>query len=1038
VPSSTIDLQNLVSLLALRLTNFGEAAVFLLGAGCSMQYGLPSFHQLLTYLGSDLRLPRFSQSEKLEHVRLEVETRWSRATNADYRRTMIARYLNRMSGAECPAYRQLARLAKAGHVRAFINMNFDTLLEQALAAEGVSFKTTNSISRSQPGELYVYKLHGSVGALDIPKGEEDVILDLAKSDLFTESERSAARSLLQSSDVVIVGYSGIDLKLPGALMPPSKKKEGKKVFLVNLTEPDVRLLHAAKLRDPEYLMATGNSASFENFMEQLSLEMYDRDRTATPRPNLSRLQEFDLMTWSESNAFNRCLQAAISIRAGMNVADTSTIGILEHAHEVFRICSELARASGICLTSPEKHLLRCASVVHDLGYFLAFCGGRATENPGWLLMSRHGRLTIDVLKERFAEDPSLASGMIPESYDATCKNTLVEYLLAICRYHNSLRLPSRAVSEDTCEVKVHGVPVITRFRLLQSLFAAAENIAQEHPFLPSSGPIATEGGSRWAIEDPFLDLYLRRKKGSVRFTIEHKEVTAEIAVDSARSHATTWLLAMTSEFVGVLDRTIRHGEYGWGISLKVPATETIPKIPGNQQAFLKGLLVSALEEALGETVRTIKGQSAEEAASLLDLVMIYTKCYRRREPRVSLNSDVVTSALQRMDERGRKPHRGVLHLYLETRRKSRRSPMEQVFLHSFDRLLYPGWRFLARNWSDGIEGTLTARASLDLGSSRFRNEVTHGLKHLLREKVTWRGKQAFGHDGCTLCTARLLYIFTSARQLFPAAEFERVAINRRGHTLNDAVRGMLVHFQMRNPDDPAWSGVTAEESQEERIDSPDYASWAAWALAYCLEVDAEIRFSGESWLSESCGFPASEVVLLAQERWRRLVAVTARQLLGPRVEEPHSFTVGQFASSFLNTHRLTQELRSTLMPSSAGLQSIAAEIENVYSQLTHRPLSQLGLFYLWPAAMFLDSLAPGQKEEALILTCYECLKSPLWIKQGPDTGSWGFNVKNTSTILTTLASFWRYVFEGDEGRNRERFEEAFSRYPRELRSVLSI
>ncbi|MEA2564385.1 MAG: hypothetical protein QOH06_5889 [Acidobacteriota bacterium] len=107
--------------------------VFLLGAGCSRQYGLPSFVELLTYLWEDClhRVPK--PPLNLEHLRDKLDPFWQ-AQGPEDRRRMLDFYLGprRVNGRACPGYLRLARLAASGHVKAIVNMNFDTLLEDAL------------------------------------------------------------------------------------------------------------------------------------------------------------------------------------------------------------------------------------------------------------------------------------------------------------------------------------------------------------------------------------------------------------------------------------------------------------------------------------------------------------------------------------------------------------------------------------------------------------------------------------------------------------------------------------------------------------------------------------------------------------------------------------------------------------------------------------------------------------------------------------------------------------------------------------------
>jgi hypothetical protein len=83
-------------------------------------------------------------------------------------------------------------------------MNFDELLEEALENEGVPYRVTNTFSASSPGQVRVIKPHGSIGRLHTREAD-DLILDLAKSDLFTsEKERVFAQRLFSAHDTVIL------------------------------------------------------------------------------------------------------------------------------------------------------------------------------------------------------------------------------------------------------------------------------------------------------------------------------------------------------------------------------------------------------------------------------------------------------------------------------------------------------------------------------------------------------------------------------------------------------------------------------------------------------------------------------------------------------------------------------------------------------------------------------------------------------------------------------------------------------------------
>ncbi len=1022
--SNLTDLPDAVNQLKERMSRTSRkgplGALFVLGAGCSMQYGLPSFRQLLCCISLDLGLSVCDKS--LEDIRTSIEKPWLRRTITD-RRGLVERYVRQASGRTCPGYLHLARLAKKGYIKAFINLNFDLLLEEALDAEGVSYCTANTFVVPKPTGLVVYKPHGSIGELQIHKGKRDVILDIAKSDLFEgDTERNLARLLFTENDVVFIGYSGIDHKLTDVLQ---KKGENAKVFIVNVSEPNARLLYKAEQRDPEYLLVTGERANFENFMEQLELEFAGNEReTPVLREQPPQLDEFDLMTDSESIAFGNCVQMARRIRQAMNVAERGSVGLIEHAREVFGISLSLSTAAGISLSSPEKYILRCASILHDLGYFLAYSGASTIETTGWLLLKGHGKMTVDLIKQQFAEEKNIAAALIPASYDKNKRADLIDAVQCICEFHSSIKIPSNLTSKGCFQVEVSGFAVPVRLSLLHALFAAAENIVKEHPFQPSSEPVAPlASDGRWAIEDPILDLYLRRKKGSVKYEIKKNAVGAYVEKEEGKK-ASTWLIAMTSEFIKYLGK-VTAASGGWSLQFKTSKEFGFISDQESSATFLRKLLVEALEEELDGLIKTIEGGEVGEAQSLLDLIAIFSLAKDKNEPRVSrANSPVVKAALRRISS---DPSHNILHLYLDIEGKKRRTVMELLFMEGFERIAYPAWRFFARNWSRGVEATHTARGSLDLGSSRFRGEVVSGLKHLFRERLHWHDRSAFGHDRCTLCTARLLHIFTSARQRFSREEFESVAVNREGKTLPDAVRGILRYFQSLDPEAPDWWGMGIEEHRRERGRSPDHAAWAAWALLFCLAVDLDVQEkTSERWLEDTILIDPNDVKELARDRWIRLFDIANPDFLSEQVEEPHSYTLGQFSIVFLYLRQLPKSIQDLMVrpEDRTRLLYLAKEIHKTYEEI--RPLSHLSRLYLWPAATFLDSVFKNEEcEDRAVDTLHECIFSPIWIREGMDAGSWGFNIKNTQTLVTSLTAFWRHAFAEE---NRSRFEKAISRY----------
>src|SRR5262245_61742510 len=102
----------------------GSPPVFLLGAGCSKQYGLPSFKELLLALWEDhLHYPGVARST--EELREGLEKLWQALGPKD-RRRILKEHLGGIQGQACPGYLRLAKLAANRHIKAIVNMNFDT------------------------------------------------------------------------------------------------------------------------------------------------------------------------------------------------------------------------------------------------------------------------------------------------------------------------------------------------------------------------------------------------------------------------------------------------------------------------------------------------------------------------------------------------------------------------------------------------------------------------------------------------------------------------------------------------------------------------------------------------------------------------------------------------------------------------------------------------------------------------------------------------------------------------------------------------
>src|SRR6476660_8975939 len=525
--SSLSEFGYVLALLAHRLAPFSasgqddetrrqEGVVFLLGAGCSRQYGLPDFRELLGYLWEDFFDRPLDPTWSFETLRDRLDKPWQ-AQGPESRQKILSSYLKQVDGQSCPGYVRLARLAKDRRIKAVVNMNFDTLCEDALLHEfegsDRSFKISTTFRIASERHLMVYKPHGSLGqsvageaisglveaadalirmsqdasghahgfretesilsqmrteqarivadrywvAEDVleeiklllsaceafkeslhsrqrldtvrqmrqsrerlvrlgshARIENDLILDIANSDLFSDpEEQMSAQELLTANDVVTIGYSGVDAKIAAALRSFSRGQDprDRKLFVVNVTRPDPRIVLVMAERASHDLSIVGEEAAFENFMEHLDREVRaKRERGYGDSPP----EDLNLMTRAEKIALRECLKLALSIRSSINVADRSSVGIEEHGKQVYEICLRLAKSAGLCLTSPEKYLLYCTSFLHDLGYFAAYSVRKVTN--GLALLQRHGKMTAMLLQQKFTSEPGLLEKIIPTSY----------------------------------------------------------------------------------------------------------------------------------------------------------------------------------------------------------------------------------------------------------------------------------------------------------------------------------------------------------------------------------------------------------------------------------------------------------------------------------------------------------------------------------------------------------------------------------------------------------------------------------------------
>jgi hypothetical protein len=796
----------------------------------------------------------------------------------------------------------------------------------------------------------------------------------------------------------------------------------------------------------------------------------------------------------------------------MNVAEGSRITLEQHGKAIFNKCNEIAVAMNMPLTIPEKFLIQSAAYLHDLGYFAAYSGSRAHEKAGLNLLKEHGKDTADLLYNHFRENPKSKDRIVPRTYAPETGETLRQMLISLCRYHSFpvLSKDDQQTQElrKTTTVRIGEFDTPIRFDLVHALFVAAEELSEGHPFHPSPYPLEGMPLDQ-AIEDPILSLYLDQKRREISFVIEPRKIIAIVAPGEIRS-TTAWLCAIAKDAVRQLDRVAKgkNSEYTkpekgddkkekWSIEflLRLPPgiesegegneTKEQPSIGSEsgkdyirslerkvKDAYIPGrwdyedLIRGALEERLSAILDESKKEKIGLAASILDLMAIYTLPEEMNdaegkalEPRVHIaSSDVVQRAYKTYKDLNDKSHRGLLDLYFdkkiqrETGETSTSHRMDDLFLNSFNNVYYPAWRFCAKSWHAGNDPVCMARVSLDLGSSRYRGEVISGLRYLISDKIQLEGNNgncwAYGHDRCMLCTSRLLYILSCARSLFSTEYLNLVASHQnldRGSSVGRLDPGSIVdrllsYMLSLGADHPGWWGVpetknnhSANRVTRKGIKSADYVAWAIRSLAFTLPVVKELAKIGDkTWEEKIPAERQKTMIARLRELLGQLVKdKTPDTLLSPSAEEPHPYILGELATTYLLLEDLDARHSDLGLLAGFDLSEHAQCLNDAVKKLGFDSQPHLSRFFLWPALVFLhQSGILSDKERSnyetyMTTTLEDCVPNPIWIQQGGGSGSWGNNLENTQRIVSSLNTFWRYAYKNE--KNKETFESLLSR-----------
>jgi hypothetical protein len=438
------------------------------------------------------------------------------------------------------------------------------------------------------------------------------------------------------------------------------------------------------------------------------------------------------------------------------------------------------------------------------------------------------------------------------------------------------------------------------------------------------------------------------------------------------------------------------------------------------------LIVEALKENFTRMLDHIAKDVLSKERAIVDLLALHTLAPnipgRAREPRIEARDAFALLGARSQADLPGGTWQNAVSLFFLSSGEEPAGAMTQAFRRDFDEIIYPAWRFCARSLHTGVNAIVLSRLIFELGSTPFRAEFAFALRHLASEKVKWDDleEKAFGHDVCTLCTSRLLYIFSYARLVRRPDAPDSLPTGKMGQrrSTEEIVRALLRTLLDRESP-PNWWGIKKGQASGE-IRSADYAAWAVRALAFCLAVDQEIRNGRkESPLLAD----RQPVIDLLAERLEELCSSKPGAFIDDKSEEPHSYVTGDVASTLLETERLLKICDDVKIDLRKHMLNACETLRAVKKVLDDRQLSLISKLYLWPAKIFLHRWAAESEREALeaeLLKLYrQCSDSAIWIRN--TEGSWGYNEENTQRLVSAMNTFWRYAYE-----HRDRFEGLFA------------
>jgi len=994
---------------------------FVLGAGCSAQYGLPDFKQLIEKIFNDN--PRFKSflgngdngsthsknpaEYTIEELRRVIDPLWN-ISNHSFKLTALKKHLSIVNGSECPGYVRLARLASDGYIDTIVNMNFDSLLEDAFDSLNAAYYSVTSFAELKPKERAIPIIHPH-GSIKIENSR--LVLEYFRSEFFDNDEERAT-PYFTNKNVVLLGYSCADGKITNILRKANEEqRKNFHVYVINIRTPHSNIEPIFEFRNQSSFRLEGYPANFENFMERLEKTLTANDENDNFRAR--QYHKVYFTGFSEDNAIDECKDFAQLIQASFNIVDLDSNWLNKHADDLLRRCKELSEAVELPLKTPERFILRCVSYLHDLGLLKGMCADQIHLYPGFKLRSEHGKLTRVILEENAIKDK--IQKIIPNSYDDKCKEDLLRIIKFICEIHTANKAISQ-LSESADEILniiIDGINICVRKNYLLALFSLAEELygPSEFPNVTTL-PTPIHKDKLDIVDDPIISLSSSNYVNNLSFLIQDNTVSARVDCSKSGESIKEWRCNEVNKMIKLFN-SISQGSGGKTLEFNY-------KTADNRKSDFKEIkyIQSALEFYLGDLADSVPKGSVGELPKLLDLLSIFTlPCAKsilgESEPRVSINSQIAENIIENRIKPLNMTNTGLLDLYFNIKMKSMKTVLEESFINFVEDKYYYMWRYIARCLDSGIEPLSSAMKVFDLGSTGFRSEVIRGLNQIIRENIYPKNgnvKERYGHQQCMLCTGRLLYIGSLAKQrLFFAKDDE---LERKIDEYTHGIIDFLLQERLKEED---FMGSLEEREKNNRIRSIRYISYVIRCIALFNYVYDEIKTkTGEFWFT---GFEDKRGRLndLIETLINYLSGITWETLESKvHYEENLSLEIGECA--------LTYYYINELWPDKKYPKFFSWLDESITSMLNSN-LSIIDEMQMYPALILFEDINKDEERRRKILDIYnQCMNTFIWINKPEEKGfvSWGGNNDNTNKIVSSLVCFWRYVI-----RNSDLFEILF-------------